>query len=164
MGCSIARGSLAVKGSSVKPQKAYAVAYLSRMAKGTKTKGPRRADKVPISPTRGVLAANLRQLMASNPDLKSSPKLEARSHVALSTINRVRNKKTAANVDTIYALARAFKLDSWQMLVPGLKVDEPPRLAPSREERERYEKFREAAREFVEAASEPKPGETPPET
>jgi transcriptional regulator with XRE-family HTH domain len=66
-----------------------------------------------------VLAENLRALMAATPALGSSPKLAKKSGAAARTINNAENSRHDAKLSTVEAIARAFGLEGYQLLVPG---------------------------------------------
>lgn len=161
MGCSIAEPILAVYGSAVKPQTANKARYATGMSK----KGPKR--DIPASRFRRTLAANLERLMRQYADLNSSPKLEAKSHVKLATINRIRRCETGATLDTLDALAGAFDLQPWQLLVPDMQPDNPPVLtAVSDAEKALYERLAKAAQDVANlrpsfSVHEPPPGPEP---
>lgn len=67
---------------------------------------------------RHVLAANLRALMAANPELGTLPKLTARSGVSNGTLDRIRRAAVATRVDELARLGRAFGIEAWEMLRP----------------------------------------------
>lgn len=73
------------------------------------------------TPPRQTLAANLRYLM----DLEhlSETKLAKRSGVAQRTINDILNQKSSATLDTVQALAAAFGLNLWHLIMPNLPDD-----------------------------------------
>jgi transcriptional regulator with XRE-family HTH domain len=68
--------------------------------------------------TRETIARNLRELL----DLRewSEHQLAARSKVAQKTINNVLHQRSACSVETAEAVARAFNLAGWHLLIPGL--------------------------------------------
>lgn len=70
-----------------------------------------------------VLAANLRRLMASKPDLDSGPKLEKKAKVAQKTISNVLAGRHDTQLSTIEKLAHPFGLEAYQLLIPA--EDEP---------------------------------------
>lgn len=55
-----------------------------------------------------VLAKNLRALMESTPALDSYPKISRATLLGLGTISRIINAESAASIDTVEVLARAF--------------------------------------------------------
>lgn len=66
-----------------------------------------------------VLAANLRRLMASKPDLESGPKLQKKSKVAQKTISNVLAGRHDTQLSTIEKLARPFGFEAYQILIPA---------------------------------------------
>jgi len=144
MDCSIAMCRLAVYGSPVKPQTATGMRYRQQMG----TKAPKR--EVPPSKFRGVLADNLEALMTSGSPLSSSPKLEQKSGVAIATINRIRRKESGATIDSLDAIAAAYDLEPWQLLIRNMDPKNPPVVAGvSEQEKALYERLQSSAREIV---------------
>jgi len=77
---------------------------------------------------RKVLAENLRRLMDAKPDLETIKKVTARGGGSNGTVGRMLQGDTAARIDAVEEVARVFGLQAWQLLVPGLDPDHPPRL------------------------------------
>ena len=67
---------------------------------------------------RDILAANLRALMATHPELDTLPKLTARSGVTNGTLDRIRRAVVSTRVDELDKLGRAFGLEPWELLRP----------------------------------------------
>lgn len=65
---------------------------------------------------RDILAANLRALMASRPDLNTLPKLTARSGVSNGTLDRIRRAAVSTRIDELERLAKAFGVESWELV------------------------------------------------
>ncbi|WP_323011526.1 helix-turn-helix transcriptional regulator [Castellaniella sp.] len=64
------------------------------------------------------------------------PQLEviaSRTGVSKSTIARARTGETALKIDNLEDLAKAFGMEAWQLLVPGVEPDKPPILVDSPE-------------------------------
>lgn len=102
-----------------------------------------------------VLASNLKALM----ELRklSQMELHRRSRVAQATIGRILREETAADVDTISALAKGLDLEPWQLLIPNIDPGNPPVLQPiSTRERELYQRLRETVQDLAKAGG-PKP-------
>lgn len=100
--------------------------------------------------TQLVLAANLKRLMADHPDLGTQAALSKRCRIAQSTVARILSANQAAQIDSLEALAKAFRLEPWQLLVPDLDPRQPPLLrALNQHERELYERIALAAQELV---------------
>jgi transcriptional regulator with XRE-family HTH domain len=73
---------------------------------------------------RDVLASNLRKLMAAVPSLSRIPDLVEATGGELSngTIDRVRRASISTGVDVLEAIAEAFGIEPWQLLVPTLEA------------------------------------------
>lgn len=67
-----------------------------------------------------MLAANLNALMAARPDLSSSDAVAQRSGVGKTNVHRMRKATNAAQIDTVGAVASAFRLRACDLLDPGL--------------------------------------------
>jgi transcriptional regulator with XRE-family HTH domain len=106
-----------------------------------------------ISPQRRVFGENIKRLMESRPSLDSNPKLGARANIGIATISRIINGQSAATLDTVASLAKAFGVEPWQLLVPNLDAKNPQILqASSPEEVALWRSLRAViAKEAVEA-------------
>jgi hypothetical protein len=81
---------------------------------------------------REVLSANLKALMAADPDRVGTIKrVAAASGTALSNgkVGRIYAASHTTDIDTLQHLAAVFGLEPWQLLVEGLRADALPRLA-----------------------------------
>lgn len=67
---------------------------------------------------RHILAANLRALMATHPELNTLPKITEACGVSNGTLDRIRRAAVATRVDELEPLAKAFGVQPWQLLVP----------------------------------------------
>ncbi|CAB4145114.1 HTH_XRE domain containing protein [uncultured Caudovirales phage] len=94
-----------------------------------------------------ILAVNLHALMRRQKLTQMG--LKAKSGIAQATIGRVLRKETAADLDTLQALAKATGVSPWQLLIPNLDPTNPPPLPPSEHERDLYERLRSAAELIV---------------
>jgi transcriptional regulator with XRE-family HTH domain len=93
-----------------------------------------------------VLAQNLRALMGSKRGPTSQPTLKVKSKVSQATIGRILRLETSATTETIAALATAYGLEAWQLLVAGMDPKNPPVLqSVSAAEKALYERLKEAA-------------------
>lgn len=144
--------SLAVYGQYVKPHLASPFLYRWRMAK----KGPKR--NVSASPYAQVLSENLLSLFAyhkehppkDGPVLSASPALAAKTKMSTATINRAIRCESSATLDTLTAIATAYDLAPWQLLIPKMDPKNPPVIAGlTAEERAFYRKIAQAAREYA---------------
>ncbi|MGJ7497493.1 helix-turn-helix domain-containing protein [Variovorax sp. RT4R15] len=102
-------------------------------------------EKVADTALRAIVGDNLRRLMEKRPNLDSNPKLSVRSGIGVATISRIINGETAATLDTLGMLARAFELQPWQLMVPNLDSTNPQILQSiSAKEAELYTRLRES--------------------
>ena len=93
--------------------------------------------------SREVIAANLRALMDKNKH--SEGELHNRTGLSQSTIGRILKCESAATVDTLDAIANVYGLSTWQIMVAGLDISNPPVLKQLTEKEEAfYKKMREA--------------------
>lgn len=83
-------------------------------------------------PARDVLATNLDALMKANPQYGKLLLLEQATatrgggkRIGKTTLGQILNKKTPVNIDYVEILAKVFGLAPWQMLVPGLRPENP---------------------------------------
>lgn len=95
-----------------------------------------------------VLSRNLKALMDYHA-IKSQGELGRLSKIDQTTIGRMLNKKNAAQIDKIQAVAKVFDLDAWQMMVPNLDPSNPPVAQITAIERDLYERLRVAAEAFI---------------
>ncbi len=83
---------------------------------------------------REILNSNLRALMAAHPILKDRKAIKARTGVSPRTIGYMLQPEvgnpTLANLE---AVATAFHLDVWELLMPGLDISNVQMKAPERE-------------------------------
>ena len=68
-----------------------------------------------------VLAANLAMLMERFPEIGSQKLLYKTTGVATSTVGRIKRGEVSATIDNIEALAKAFKIQVFEMLDPRLR-------------------------------------------
>ena len=87
---------------------------------------PTRKKKVP-GIMRDVLAANVKALMErefAGSDNKPMC-LAKKADIALSSVQRTLKGRTGASIDTIEALSVALGVSPYQLILPGLDVDNP---------------------------------------
>lgn len=75
-----------------------------------------RVDKTPEK----TLAENLLWLKDSTPDLDSQAKIAAKAGIDQTTVGRILRAQNYPTLDKITALAKAFKVEAWQLLAPNL--------------------------------------------
>lgn len=107
-----------------------------------------------------VLGANVSALMVASAhkpgamslgtDLSSNPKLAKKTGLGTGTISRLRNGSVNANLETLDAIAKAFDVEPWQLLVPGMDPNNTPVLQTAGDsERELYRQFKTIAKQVV---------------
>lgn len=90
---------------------------------------------------RQVLAENVAALMRSRPDLATDAQLRRRAKLGGGQIDGIRKGTKAATIDTIERVARAFGLEPYQLLVPGLDPDNPATVRLPANEKRFYERL-----------------------
>jgi hypothetical protein len=81
-----------------------------------------------------ILAANLTALITrEGSPLPSNKAVEKKSKVGQATIDRARKSQPGLSIGKLEALARAFDLEPWQLLYPGLDPVAPPRVGTAQE-------------------------------
>ena len=103
---------------------------------------------------RDILAANVKALMDHHEDLGTLKKLVARTGIPNGTLDRIRRALVGCSIDHLGALADAFDLQPWHLLLPNLDVENPQVLAAlSTRERDLYDRLRSAAQELSQLPS-----------
>lgn len=93
-----------------------------------------------------ILAQNIKALLIGKHGPRTQSELAKKSGVAQATIGRLLRSEASATAETIAALAAAYELEAWQLMVAGMDPSNPPVLMPvSKAERALYDKLREAA-------------------
>jgi transcriptional regulator with XRE-family HTH domain len=93
--------------------------------------------------SRKILADNLKTLKAYA-DLPNA-KLAAKCGVSNGTISNALLAKNALDIDTLDAIAKAFHLSAWQLLVPNLEPRNPHHITNiSESEAALYERLKNA--------------------
>lgn len=89
-------------------------------------RGKKKTPKVPGF-MRVVLARNVRKLMDLHfRESTNRPKsLALAAHVSLSTVQRILSAETGATVDNIEAVASAFQMSAYQLLIPEVNAGNP---------------------------------------
>lgn len=89
-----------------------------------------------------IVADNLERLRARHVSLNTQSAIGREAKVDQKTVGRILNKAHEPQINIIAKLAKAFGLETWQLLVPNLDPQNPPSLV-SKDERELYERLRE---------------------
>lgn len=74
-----------------------------------------------------ILAASVSELLETRRDM-SRLNLSKLMNVADGTLGRIKYGTGNPNVETLEQIARFFKFEPWQLLVPNFKVQSPPVL------------------------------------
>lgn len=94
---------------------------------------------------RKILALNLKALLADRHGPSSEMELARRSKVAQATIGRIKREEVAASIETLAAIATAYGLEPWQLLIAGMDPSNPPVIQPlSKAERALYDGLKAA--------------------
>lgn len=107
------------------------------------------ADVMPIESTLHHVAANVQRLMDAYPDLGTQPKLAERAGVDQTTISRLLRAERSATIGTLDAVARAFGLEVWKLLLPDFDPADPPGLVLRSSQRDAWRTMRVAAEEIA---------------
>lgn len=75
---------------------------------------------------RDVLAENFESLRNAGKRLYSLPDITKAGGGSNGTLGRILKKDSGATIDTVEQLARTYRLETWQLLVPGLDPKAPP--------------------------------------
>lgn len=92
--------------------------------------------------SKSVLSANLKRLMAASEDLRTQAALGKKAKIDQRTVGRILNGEHSPQLKQIEAIAEAFDLLPWQILVPGIDPKNPPVCELTRVEKELYDKLR----------------------
>ena len=81
------------------------------------------SDDSSVIDAQETLVANLLALMQANPETHGTQaKVAQRSGVAQTTVGRILRKRHHPTTEVLQGLARAFEVQAWQLLAPGLKA------------------------------------------
>jgi len=89
-----------------------------------------------------ILSTNVKALMLASEDLRTQAALGKRSGIDQRTVGRILNEEHSPQLKQIDAIASAFGLLPWQILIPGLDPKNPPVCELTRVEKELYDKLR----------------------
>ena len=78
-----------------------------------------------------VLWNNVSALMKARYGKENLTRLAKDAGIGPGTASRIKEHETSVGIDVLDAIAKAFKVSAWQLLVPGLNVQALPRLAES---------------------------------
>lgn len=78
-----------------------------------------------------IVSINVKTLMAKRWGKQNISQLGKAEGLSNGTAQRLVEGETSYGVEKVQAAAKAFDLEAWQLLVPGLDPDRPPELAGS---------------------------------
>ncbi|KPF66094.1 hypothetical protein IP84_16910 [beta proteobacterium AAP99] len=105
---------------------------------------------VTTRPIKEIVRDNLNNLAAAHPSLSQHKQIAAKSGIHETTIARIRKAQHACDIETLEAVAKAFGLHAWQLMVDGWDATNPPVLQPLTEaERRLYEKIRDLSSDLA---------------
>ena len=87
--------------------------------------------------------------MLASSDLRTQAALGKRARIDQRTVGRILHCEHSPTLKQVDALAHAFGLLPWQLLVPNLQPGSPPVIAPSPDERALFERLRNTARQIA---------------
>lgn len=93
------------------------------------------------------MSDNVKRLMAHYVDLGTIDKLSKRSGVPRGTVHRIKMGSLNCRIDNLDAIAQAFELSAWHLMIPGLDPTNPP-VYLSEREKALYSRMAETAREL----------------
>jgi transcriptional regulator with XRE-family HTH domain len=76
-----------------------------------------------------ILWQNVSALMHARYGRENLTKLASDAKIGPATASRIKQHETSVGIDVVESIAKAFKVDAWQLLVPGFDAAEPPVLA-----------------------------------
>ena len=83
--------------------------------------------------TKLVLWENVSALMKTKYGRENLTRLAADAKIGPGTASRIKAHETSVGLDVVEAIARIFRLEPWQLLVPGMDAASPPVLATTRD-------------------------------
>ena len=92
--------------------------------------------------TMEILSANLKALMAAHETLNTQAAVGRASNINQRTVGYIINKEHSCGLKQLEAIAQAFDLLTWQLLVPNLDPKSPPVCEFTKVERDLYKKLR----------------------
>jgi len=100
-----------------------------------------------------VLHANVEALLAHHTGRKPDGsvvwhRLVSQYHIANGTAQRIKESNTSIGIDMVAKVAKAFGLEAWQLLVPGLDPTNLPVFAMTEVERRLYANLRAAVEQM----------------
>ncbi len=75
-----------------------------------------------------VLWQNVSALMTDRYGRENLTRLASEAKIGPGTVSRIKAHETSVGLDVVEALARLFKIEPWQLLVPGLSASTPQQI------------------------------------
>jgi len=104
-----------------------------------------------VDMTMNILSANLRALMAAHVTLTTQAAVGRACGIDQRTVGRIINMEHSPGVQQLEAIAAAFDLLTWQLLVPNLDPKNPPVCEFNKVERDLYKKLRTLVKQLPDA-------------
>lgn len=76
-----------------------------------------------------VLWENVSALMKSKYGRENLTRLATEAKVGPGTVSRIKAHETSVGLDVVESIARLFKVEPWQLLVPGMSAESLPALS-----------------------------------
>lgn len=96
-----------------------------------------------------TLAANIKTLMGAHTELRTDGRLGKAAGIDQKTVWRIVNKKNEPTLEQLSAIAKAYRVEPWQLLVPGMDATNLPVLQPvTAAERELYKRLKETVEAY----------------
>lgn len=99
-----------------------------------------------LAPVKTIVANNLTTLMAAHGDLILD-EVAKLSGVGRGTVARIRKGEVACGIDTLAQIAAVFNLQAWQLLIPNIDPENPPRLRGNTPKEREFYRFMDAVLE-----------------
>ena len=104
---------------------------------------------VSVTPAKAVLWQNVKALMDARYGKENLTRLAADAKIGPGTATRIKEQKTSVGLDVLEQIAKAFGVEPWQLLVPGMDATNPPVLRHANSaERALYERLLQTARDL----------------
>jgi hypothetical protein len=84
---------------------------------------------MPAPDSKAALWQAILSLMQRHYGEENLLRLSKEAKIGLGSTSRLKAQETSVGVDLIDKVAARFKLEPWQLLVPGFDADKPPELA-----------------------------------
>ena len=101
--------------------------------------------------TMNILSNNLKALMAAHVTLTTQAAVGKACGINQRTVGRILNKEHSPGLQQLEAIALAFDLLTWQLLVPNLDPKSPPVCEFTKVERDLYKKLRTLVQQLPDA-------------